>query len=260
MATLQTCLAMLESSRQAGMAYKGSRKPLPQIARELDVDGVVEGSVARSAGRVRVTAQLVHAPTDRHLWARQYERDAQDLLALQSELVASIAREIRAVVTPEELARLSRPRATSVAAYDDYLRGRYFWNRRTEQDLRKGLAYYQHAVALDPGFAPAWAGIAESYGPLAYAEHMATTETAPRMRAAATRALELDDGLAEAHTALAACMAFQEWNWAPAESEFRRAIEVNPATRRPTWVWPVPAGSAASRGCRQRTRAANSTR
>jgi tetratricopeptide (TPR) repeat protein len=190
---------------------------------------VVEGSVARSAGRVRVTAQLVQAPTDRHLWARQYERDAQDLLALQSELSASIAREIRAVVTPEELARLGRPRATSVAAYDDYLRGRYFWNRRTDQDLRKGLAYFQRAVALDPSFAPAWAGIAESYGPLAYGGYMATVETAPRMRAAATRALELDDRLAEAHTALAACMAFQEWNWAAAESEFRRAIEVDPS-------------------------------
>ena len=119
---LASIRALRVISRQSVMAYKGSRKSLPQIARELDVDGVVEGSVARSAGRVRVTAQLVQAPTDRHLWAREYERDAQDLLALQSELVASIAREIRAVVTPEELARLGRPRATSVAAYDDYLR------------------------------------------------------------------------------------------------------------------------------------------
>jgi TolB-like protein/DNA-binding winged helix-turn-helix (wHTH) protein/Tfp pilus assembly protein PilF len=225
---LASIRALRVISRQSVMAYKGSRKPLPQIARELGVDGVVEGSVARSAGRVRVTAQLVHAPTDRHLWARQYERDAQDLLALQSELSASIAREIRTVVTPEELARLGRPRATSVAAYDDYLRGRYFWNKRSEPDLQKGLAYFQHAVAEDPGFALAWAGIAESYGPLAYGGYMATAETAPRMRAAATRALELDDTLAEAHTALAACMAFQEWNWAAAESEFHRAIDVNP--------------------------------
>ena len=225
---LASIRALRVISRQSVMAYKGSRKPLPQIARELDVDGVVEGSVARSAGRVRVTAQLVHAPTDRHLWARQYERDARDLLALQSELSASIAQEIRTVVTPEELARLGRPRATSVAAYDDYLRGRYFWNKRSESDLQKGLAYFQHAVAEDPSFALAYAGIAESYGPLAYGGYMATAETAPRMRAAATRALELDDKLAEAHTALAACMAFQEWNWAAAESEFHRAIEVNP--------------------------------
>jgi TolB-like protein/DNA-binding winged helix-turn-helix (wHTH) protein/Flp pilus assembly protein TadD len=229
---LITDLAAIRSlrviSRQSVMAYKGSRKPLPQIARELGVDGVIEGSVVRSSGRVRVTAQLVHAPTDRHLWAREYERDVRDLLALEGELSGAIAREVRAVVTPEELARLTRPRATSPAAYDDYLRGRFFWNKRSKEALEKGVAYFERAVAEDPGFALAYAGIAESYGPLSYSGFMAPGEAAPRMRAAATRAIELDDTLAEAHTALAACLAFHEWRWAAAGREFERAIEVNP--------------------------------
>jgi TolB-like protein/DNA-binding winged helix-turn-helix (wHTH) protein/Flp pilus assembly protein TadD len=225
---LATIRSLRVISRQSVMAYKGSRKPLPQIGRELAVDAVVEGSIVRSAGRVRVTAQLVHAPTDRHLWAQEYERDARDLLALEGELSRAIAREVRTVVTPQELARLSRPRATSPEAYDDYLRGRFFWSKRSKEALEKGLAYFQRAVAEDPGFALAYAGIAESYGPLGYNGFMPPGETAPRMRAAATRALELDDSLAEAHTALAACLAFHEWSWAEASREFERTIEVNP--------------------------------
>jgi TolB-like protein/DNA-binding winged helix-turn-helix (wHTH) protein len=229
---LITDLASIQSlrviSRQSVMTYKGSRKPLPQIARELGVDGVIEGSVVRGAGRIRVTAQLVHAPTDRHLWAKEYERDVRDLLALERELSGAIAREVRAVVTPEELVRLGRPRATSPEAYDDYLRGRFFWNKRSKEALEKGVAYFERAVAADPGFALAYAGIAESYGPLSYGGFMAPGEAAARMRAAATRAIELDDTLAEAHTALAACLAFHEWRWAEAGREFERAIEVNP--------------------------------
>lgn len=216
-------------SRQSVMRYKGSRKPLPEIARELNVDAVVEGSVVRSGARVRVIAQLVEGPTDRHLWAREYEREVSDLLSLQGEVAGAIAREVRVAVTPQERAELSRPPTVSGEAYEAYLRGRFFWNKRTEEGLKKAVEYFEQATKRDPSFALAYAAIAESYGPLGYLAYVRPAEARPPMRAAARRALELNEGLAEAHGAMAAYLAFYEWNWAPAERESLRAIELNPS-------------------------------
>ena len=226
---LASIRALRVISRQSVMRYKGSRKPLPEIARELDVDAVVEGSVARSGLRVRVIAQLVQARTDRHLWARQYERELGDLLSLEGEVARSIAREIRVALTPEERAELGRVRTTSAEAYEAYLRGRYFWNGRTEEGLQKAVEYFTEATRKDPRFALAYAAIAESYGPMGYLAYLRPAEARAPMKAAATRALELDESLAEAHGALAACLAFYEWSWAAAEKESRRAIELNPS-------------------------------
>jgi len=215
-------------SRQSAMRYRGSGKPLPEIARELNVDAIVEGSVVRSGGRVRVTAQLVYGPTDRHLWARDYERDLGDLLTLQGEVARTIAQEIRVALTEQERARLTPAHTPTPEVYDLYLRGRYFWNKRNEDALKKALEYFEQAVARDPGFALGYAAVTETYGPLGYGGYLSPAEVRPRMRAAALRALELDDGLAEAHSALATWLAFYDWSWTAAEKEYRRAIDLNP--------------------------------
>ncbi len=215
-------------SRQSVMAYKGSRKPLPEIGRELNVEAVIEGSVLRSGGRVRVTAQLVHAASDRHLWARSYEHGEGDLIALQGELARAITQEVRARVTPAVQHRLSARSSARPEAYDAYLRGRYFWNRLDEEGLNKAVTYFEQAVAADPGYALAYAGLAETWGPLGYRGYVPPSEARERMRAAAVKAVELGPELAEAHNGLAACLAFHEWNWAEAEKEFRRAIDLDP--------------------------------
>ena len=214
-------------SRQSVMRYKGSTKPLPEIARELGVDGVVEGSVARSAGRVRITAQLIHAPTDRHLWAHSYERRLEDVLALQDEVSRAIAEEVRTTVTTDSVPRPARARAVDPDAYDAYLLGRHHWNQRAPQSLEKAAAYFRSAIAKDPYFAPAQAGLALTYGPrLTYGDIPAVPAQA-EMKSAALKALELDAGLGEARAALAAALS-HEWDWDGAEREFRRAVEIDP--------------------------------
>ena len=211
-------------SRQSVMRYKGSPKPLPEIARELGVDGIVEGSVARSGGRVRITAQLIHAPTDHHLWARSYERRAEDVLALQAELSRAIAQEVRLTLAAGETGRLGSERAVDPEAYDAYLLGRHQWNKRTPESLERALEHFQAAVARDPGFAPAHAGLALAYAPRLIRGYVPPGRGLAEQKAAALRALELDPGLGEAHAALAAARV-QEWDWAGAEAEFRRAVE-----------------------------------
>lgn len=218
-------------SRQSVMRYKKSSKSLPEIARELGVDVIVEGSVARSSGRVRVSAQLVLAPADRHLWARSYERDLVDVLALQAEVAAAIAGEVRATLTAPERARLARSRSVDPEAYDLYLRGRHFFNRRRQDDpahmASKSVEYLQKAIARDPQFALAHAALAEAYGPLFYWAPIAPAEARERRHSAVTRALELDPDLEQAHTALAAALV-HDWDWRRAEQEFQRALELNP--------------------------------
>jgi TolB-like protein/DNA-binding winged helix-turn-helix (wHTH) protein/Tfp pilus assembly protein PilF len=214
-------------SRQSVMRYKGSSRPLPEIARELGVEGVVEGSVVRSGGRVRVIAQLVHAPTERHLWAQSYERPLEDVLTLQGELARAIAEQIRVTVGAKESRRLGVQRAVKPDAYDSYLLGRHQWNQRTEQGLERALGHFKAAVASDPDFALAHAALALTYGPRQVYAYVPPGTGLAAQKAAALKALELDPGLGDARAALGAARTI-EWDWEAAEAEFRSGLELDP--------------------------------
>ena len=215
-------------SRTSIMRYKGSTLSLPDIAKELGVDAVVEGSVVRSGDNVRVTAQLIHAATDTHLWARNYERRLSDVLKLQSEVAGAIASEIRIEITPGERERLSAARTVDPAAHEAFLLGRHFWNTRTDDGLQRSLQYFQQAIEKDPGYALAYVGLADSYAILAGYGPVPPHEALPKAKAAAIRALELDNNIAEAHTSLAYALTIYDFDWARGEEEFRRAIALNP--------------------------------
>ncbi len=215
-------------SRTSAMAYKGKKKTLPQIALELDVEAVVEGTVARSGNRVRITAQLIRAASDRHLWAMQYERDLTDVLVLQAEVASAIANEVQVRLTPFERARLASARLVDPEAYDAYLRGRLHWNKRNEDGMKKGLELFEKSLSRDPSYALSYAGVAESYNMMAYWGVAAPHELSPKARGSAYKALEIDGNLAEAHAALGWTLFAYDWNWSEAEKEFRRAIELNP--------------------------------
>ena len=216
-------------SRTSIMQYKSTKKSLPQIAGELRVDAVVEGTVQRSGDHVRIRAQLIHAATDRLLWVETYERDVRDVLGLQSEIAHAIAREIQAKITPAEQLRLASARPVSRKVLDDYLQGRYHQNKTTEEHLHKAIEYFQSAISEDPAYAPAHAGLAQCYNSLGTVLIAALPPTEARRRAeeAATKALELDSGLADAHVALGYAKKYN-WDWDGAEREFKRAIELNP--------------------------------
>jgi eukaryotic-like serine/threonine-protein kinase len=218
-------------SRGSAMQFKGAnRPPTPEIAKALDVDAIVEGSVVRSGEKVRITAQLVDARADRHLWARSFERSARDVLALQDELAAAIAREIHAELTPAEESRLASAPRINPEAYDAYLKGRYFFNRPSDENLQKAIARFEEAVALEPAFAPAHSGLSDAYLWAGYNEGFLTaSEARPRAKAAAERAIQLDDASAEAHTSLANFKLWYEYDWEGSEAAFRRALELNPS-------------------------------
>ena len=217
-------------SRTSVMQYKGVRKPLPQIARELNVDAVVEGTVLRSGDQVRITAQLIQASDDRHLWSHSYEGELRDVLALQNRVASAIAQQIQINLKPKEQVALKTEKAVNPEAHEAYLRGRYFWNKRTDDGLRKAIDYFNQAIEKDPIYAQAYTGLADSYALLGDWEYggMSPKEAFPKAEAAATKALELDDTLSEAHTSLAFCLDLYDWNWDSAEREFKRAIDLNP--------------------------------
>ena len=215
-------------SRTSAMQYKGTDKPLREIARELRVDAVVEGSVLRAGDRVRITAQLIEAATDRHLWADSYEGDLSDVLGLQSEVARAIADEIKIKLTLQEQSRLASSRSVNPQAHEAYLRGRYDWNKKTESGFKKAIEYFQQAVEIDPVHAPAYAGLADSYNMLAAESILPPKEAYAMAKAAAVKALEIDDTLGEAHVSLASIMENYDWNWAGAEREYQRAIKLNP--------------------------------
>jgi len=215
-------------SRTSVMQYKDARKPLREIGRELGVDGVIEGSVRRVGDRVRITAQLIYAPSDTHLWAESYDRDLHDVLKLQGEVAQVIANEINAKVTPQEQARLSGKRPIDPAAYQAYLQGRYYWNKRTEEDIQKAIGYFQQAINKDPNYALAYAGLADSYLVLSLYSSAPWQDTYRQAKAAAVKALEIDDNLAEAHATLASTRAGEQWDLAGALTELARAIQLNP--------------------------------
>jgi serine/threonine protein kinase/tetratricopeptide (TPR) repeat protein len=215
-------------SRTSAEHFKGTRETLPEIGRKLNVEAIVEGSVTRSENHVRITAQLIDVQTDRHLWARSYERELKDVLTLQDEVARDIAREIRIKLTPEERTRLAVARPVDPGSHEAYLRGRYWWHRRGRESELKGLQYFEQAVQLDPSYAPAWAGIADSYIVMAHHGGLPPKEAMPKAKDAALKALQLDSSLAEAHASLATVKMSYEWDYIAAENEFARAIELNP--------------------------------
>ena len=215
-------------SSTSAMRYKKARPPLREIASALNADLIVEGSVVRDHDQVRVTARLIDGATDRHLWTRSYERSVRDVLNLQGEMARTIAREIRVTLTPQEEARLAVARSVSPEAHEAYLMGRYAFNKRTEAGLKQALQYYRRAIDLDPGYAPAHAALASTYNVMQFYAGFSPTIAFPLAREAAQKALQLDDSLAEAHAALARVAAYYDWEWANADREFKRAIDLQP--------------------------------
>jgi tetratricopeptide (TPR) repeat protein len=226
-------------SRTSAMRYKGSDKPLPEIARELEVGAIVEGTVMRAGDRVRITAQLIEAAADRHLWAKSYERDLSDVLALQSEVARAIAGEIRVAITPEEEARLASGPPVNPEAHELYLRGKYDYSKLTKEGIEKSIEYFQRAIEIDPNYAQAYAGLARTYMWLAYFGSLPSEEAHSRCSTLIEKALEINDTVAETHAVLGAARYYLEWDWAGAEEAFQRALELNPnfAEGRSEYAW-----------------------
>ncbi len=226
-------------SRNSIMQYKGSRKSVPQIARELNVDAIVEGTVMRFGDHVRITAQLVEAPKDSHLWAETYERDSRDILALQDDVAKAIATAVKITLTPQEQARLSNARTVNAAANEAYLRGLYELHgmmaepteRLKSQALEKAISFFKQAVTYDQNDALAYSGLADAYYDLS-TNYRAPLEVMPQAKAAAVKAIQLDDSLAEAHASLGYVEFFFDWDWSRAQREFHKALELNPSLPR----------------------------
>jgi len=230
---LITTLAQLHGieviSRTSAMQYRTSTKRVPEIGRELNADAVIEGSVVRSGNRVRITAQLIDARSDQHLWARSYDRDFGDVLALQNEIASAIAEEIRIRLSPEEKTRLAQARTVSAAAQEAYLRGRYHLNQGDEAAVRKSVDDFTAAIAADSQDARSYSGLSQAY--IALTDfYERPTETMPRAKTAAEAAIRLDDTLADAHVSRGAVRFLYDWDWNGAESEFRRALSLNNAS------------------------------
>jgi TolB-like protein len=228
-ADLSQVSALRVISRTSVMQYKGTKKSMPEIARELKVDGVIEGSVLRSGDQVRITAQLIQAATDTHLWAKSYERDLRDVLALQSEVAGAIANEIKIKLTPQEQVRLASASAVNPEAYRLYLQGRYQFSKRTLPAFEKSIQLFQQVLEKDPDYALAYAGLAESYGILPFYGGALPKDAFPKAKAAAVKALELDSSLAEAHAALGFVLLYWDWDWSATERELKHAIELKPS-------------------------------
>ena len=216
-------------ARTSAMQYKSTKKSAAQIGQELGVDYILESSFRREGDRVRISAQLIQVKDQTHLWAESYDRDLRDVLALQSEVAQAIAREIEIKLTPQQQVRLASTRSINPEAYELYLQGRYFWNKRTEAGLRRSIEYFERAISSDPQYGQAYAGLADAYALLAEGYGIPRADAVARARRAAIKALELDDTLAEAHTSLAFVRMHYDWDWPNAEKEFQRAIELNPS-------------------------------
>ena len=218
-------------SRTSVMRYKDTKKPLPEIARELQVDALVEGTVARSGDRLRITANLVQASPERHLWAETYERDLRDVLALQNDVARNITQQIQIKLTPEEHARLSTSHPVDPEAYQLYIKGRYFWVKRNRESFDRAMDYFQKAIDRDPGYAAPYSGLADCYvlfGSSFDVGGLAPNEVQPKAKAAALKALKLDSSLSDAHNSLAYVKLNYDWDWPAAEAEFKRSLQLNP--------------------------------
>jgi tetratricopeptide (TPR) repeat protein len=228
-AKLSNVSALRVISRTSAMHYKGLKKSLPEIARELQVDAVVEGSVLRSNDRVRINARLIQVPAERQLWADGYERDIRDVLALQSDVAAAIVREIRVKLSPGESSHLAAQAPVDPEAYQLYLQGRTSFSRSTPDSLTKAAEYFNLAIAKDPGYALAYTGLADSYIQLA-GRLLPPRDVMPKAKAAIERALALNESLGEAHSSLAQVKLFYEFDWNGAQVEYRRALEMSPGS------------------------------
>ena len=220
--------ALRVSSRTSVMQYKAARSGLPQVARQLGVDAVVEGSVLRAGDRVRITATLIAASSDKHLWAETYDRDARDVLTLQKEVARAVADQVNAKLTPREATHLATARPINPAVYEEYLQGRFYWNKRSGADVSKAILYFQRAVEIDPGYALGYAGLADAFQLLPEYGGMRPRDAFPKAKAAAEKAIAIDGTLAEGHCSLAYIKALYDHDWVGAEQEFRRAIDLDP--------------------------------
>jgi len=228
-------------SRTSAMTYKNAHKPLAEIARELNVDAVVEGSVLHSGERVRIDAQLIQMPADKQIWAESYQGEFRDTLALQSRVARSVAEQVRGTLNRQEQVALAKSKTVNPAAYEAYLKGRYFWNKRTGDGLRTAIQYFNHAIEVDPTYAEAYSGLADSYALSGDWEYgvLSPQDAFRKATAAATKALALDDSLGEAHTSLAFALDLYGWDWAAAEAQYKLAIKLSPgyATAHLWYAW-----------------------
>lgn len=222
-------------ARTSVMGYKGTQKKISDVARELEVGTVLEGSVRKAGDRVRITIQLIDSKTSEHLWAESYERELKDVFAIQSEVSKVVAESLKVHLTPQEKVLVGKEQTESTEAHTVYLKGRFYWNERTEENTKKALAYFERAVAADPGFALAYSGISDCYNVLVDYGWMDPAKALPLSEKNARRAIELDESLAEGHASLGSVLA-STWKFRAAESEFKRAIELRPSYS-PAYHW-----------------------
>ena len=216
-------------SRTSSMHFKNTQLALPEIARMLAVDAIVEGSLVREGQQIRVHAQLIRAATDEHIWAGEYQRNYESILEVQGEVARSIVEQIALNLTPEERARLATGRPVDPRAYENYLKGRYYFSQRTEDALHKSIGSFQQAITSDPAYAPAYSGLAEAYAMLGFRGSMPSKDALSGAKKAALKAIELDDSLAEPHASLAFIAETYDWDWPGAERQYKQALQLNPS-------------------------------
>src|SRR5215470_4825199 len=226
--TLAKISALRVVSHMTATYCKRVQKPLSEISRELGVEGVIEGSVLRAEGRVRIMVQLLHAPTDAHVWAESYDREMRDVLALQSEVANAIVKEMQVKLTSQEQTQLEHTQVIDARAYDAYLRGRYYWSKRTVEGSRRAVLSFEQAIAHDSRYAAAYAGLADCYGIRGYYAMVSPSEGCARSKKIARQAIEIDPYAAEPHTSLAWALQYYDYDFVAAEREYRRSIELDP--------------------------------
>jgi TolB-like protein/Flp pilus assembly protein TadD len=219
-------------SRTSAMHFKNTQLSVPEIAKALGVEAIVEGSVIREGSQVRVHAQLIRAATDEHIWAGESQREYRSLLELQEEITRSIAERIETRLTPDDRVTLASTHAIDPEAYEDYLKGRYYFNQRRPDALNKSVEYFQSAITKNPSYAQAYSGLADAYAMLGFRGALPSKDALARAKAAAQKAIELDNNLADPHASLAFIAETHEWDWATAQQEYKRAVQLNPGDAR----------------------------